>query len=172
MMMDILKTGGVQLLTDNLRKADDNNPRGYHEFEKVKKLPAGEISWLQDAVGKAVKIISPLLIFLPDKFQYRVIFMKRGLNEIISSQNKMLEGSDQDLSAGDERLKDIFNRNTAAAINFMDQKSNFSYTLCNFKKIVLSPCHEIKNLGAFLGCLENTEEMVKIIDPILYHQRE
>ena len=36
MMMKMLEAGGMQILTDNLRTADENNPKGYYEYERVK----------------------------------------------------------------------------------------------------------------------------------------
>ncbi len=92
MTMKMLVEGGIAVLTDGIRAADESNPEGYYEFEKVKQLDkAGDLSWLNEARGKAVKIISYLLQRLPDTFDYRVIFMHRDLHEVIASQNRMLE---------------------------------------------------------------------------------
>ncbi len=42
-----------------IRAADRDNPRGYYEFERVKKTKQ-DPSWLADARGKAVKMVSSL----------------------------------------------------------------------------------------------------------------
>src|SRR5512134_1182473 len=86
MMMKMLEAGGLEILTDNLREADANNPKGYYEFERVKQMKDGDLAWLPDAVGKVVKIVTGLITFLPSGYNYKIIFMRRDLNEILSSQ--------------------------------------------------------------------------------------
>src|SRR5262245_34269287 len=90
MMMKILEAGGLPVLTDALRTADDDNPKGYYEYERVKQLDKGDQAWLAEAEGKVVKVISALLTQLPATHQYRVIFMQRKLAEVLASQRKML----------------------------------------------------------------------------------
>ena len=79
MMMSALVAGGLQALTDNIRTADEDNPKGYFELEKVKELDRDN-SWLEDAGGKVVKIISALLKRLPDQYHYKIIFMRRNMD--------------------------------------------------------------------------------------------
>ncbi len=77
MMMKMLEEGGIPILTDAIRSADDDNPNGYYEFELVKKLPDGQNKWLAKANYKVVKIISALLEHLPANYRYKIIFMER-----------------------------------------------------------------------------------------------
>src|SRR5512138_3362092 len=90
MMMKMLAEGGLPVLTDSIRTADEDNPNGYFELEVVKKLAEGQRAWLSDAGGKLVKVISALLEFLPPEYHYRVLFMERQIAEILASQQKML----------------------------------------------------------------------------------
>ena len=90
MMMKMLEAGGLPPLTDNLRTADEDNPKGYYEFERVKQLPKGDVAWLPDAQGKVVKVIAALLPSLPGGYHYRVIFMQRAMPEVLASQRQML----------------------------------------------------------------------------------
>ena len=91
MAMKMLEAGGLSVVTDGLRAADEDNPKGYYEDERVKDLhQAADKAWLRDARGKVVKIISFLLKSLPAENNYQVLFMHRNLREIVSSQNKML----------------------------------------------------------------------------------
>ncbi len=57
MMMKMLEAGGIPPLTDAIRTADDDNPKGYYEFERVKKMDKGDVAWLPEAKGKVVKVI-------------------------------------------------------------------------------------------------------------------
>ena len=91
MLMKMLEAGGVEIASDGLRTADDDNPKGYYEMEKVKDLDKDkDKSWLKELQGRAIKIISYLLRDLPDNNNYKVIFVERNLEEMIASQNKML----------------------------------------------------------------------------------
>src|SRR5438445_13894335 len=88
-MMQMLENGGVEVLTDNLRTADTDNPRGYYELEPVKRIKR-DASWLPQTRGKAFKMVSQLLYDLPPGESYRIIFMERDLDEVLASQEKML----------------------------------------------------------------------------------
>ena len=110
MMMQMLHAGGHPCLTDDRREADADNPRGYFEYDKVKQLRT-DCSWLPEATGKAVKIIAQLLSVLPTELDYKIIFMRRELDEVIASQNRMLDRQGRggsDLS--DERLRELFDQ--------------------------------------------------------------
>lgn len=64
LMMQILQAGGVPLLTDGIRTADEDNSEGYWEWEAIKGVVRNpEI--LSQAQGTAVKVISALLGSLP-----------------------------------------------------------------------------------------------------------
>jgi len=51
MMMQMLDKGGYEVLTDKLREPDNNNPKGYYEYEPVKKMMVDK-SWLPEATGE------------------------------------------------------------------------------------------------------------------------
>ena len=109
LMMQMLAAGGVEPMTDGQRTADEDNPKGYLETGFWSKNLARDNSWVVDAQGKSIKVIAQLLEYLPAKFNYKVVFMDRDIDEIISSQNTMLNrksttGADVD----DARLKVIF----------------------------------------------------------------
>ena len=90
LMMQMLAKGGVEAVTDNIRTADTDNPRGYYEFEKVKKIKE-DASWLPETRGKASRWSPSSSSTCPASETYRVIFMERDLDEMLVSQEKMLE---------------------------------------------------------------------------------
>ena len=110
MMMRMLEKGGLSLLVDGIRTPNDDNPKGYYEFERVKDLPE-DIEWIDDAHGKVVKVLAELIKHLPDTHKYRIIFIQRSLDEVIASQRRMLirRGEDPDKVSGEE-LKMLFER--------------------------------------------------------------
>ena len=88
MMMKMLEAGGIDPIQDGIRTPDSDNPKGYYEYERVKQLDKGDTAWVADAQGKSVKVISALLRYLPADYEYRILFMRRDLDEILASQAK------------------------------------------------------------------------------------
>ena len=90
LMMQMLEKGGMEIITDQIRSADTDNPRGYYEYEKVKQIKK-DASWLPQTRGKAFKMVSQLLYHLPPGQTYRILFLERDLEEVLLSQEKMLQ---------------------------------------------------------------------------------
>jgi len=171
MMMAMLDAGGVPLLTDNIRMADDDNPRGYYELEVVKKLKDGDFGWLKGAHGKTVKVISALLLELPIENEYRVLFMRRAMPEILASQRKMLinRGEDPE-SISDEEMGDYFNNHLAKVITWLEtQKIAVWYV--DYNQLLNDPEPAVSQINAFLGGELDETKMLEVIDPSLYRQR-
>src|SRR5919108_5001430 len=129
MAMKMLHAGGLEVVTDGLREADDSNPKGYFELEAVKELDKdGDTAWLRDARGKAVKIISFLLTFLPDEHDYRVVFMQRDLHEVLASQNKMLLQRSERPGTPDEdaQMRQHYEKHLAKVHRFLASRRCFS----------------------------------------------
>ena len=173
MAMKMLEAGGVPVLTDGIRTADESNPRGYYEFEAVKELDkSGDLAWLPDARGKAVKIISFLLLHLPDAYDYRVIFMHRDLDEVIASQNKMLvqrgEGSD---TTSDDRMREIYAQHLKKVERFLANRRYFSYLPVHYRDVVEQPGAQARRVGEFLGQQLDLGRMAAVADRVLYRNR-
>ena len=81
LMMQMLDSGGMEVVTDNIRTADVDNPKGYYEFERVKKIKE-DSSWLKDTRGKVFKMVSMLLYDLPSDEEYKIIFMNTGSRKL------------------------------------------------------------------------------------------
>lgn len=172
MMMKMLEAGGIPPLTDEIREADKDNPRGYYEFERVKKLDKGDSAWLPQAEGKVVKVISALLKHLPDNYQYKVIFMRRHMPEILASQRKMLvhRGEDAD-SMDDEQLANLFNKHLAEIEQQLAQHENFDVLYVHYSDALGDPQTAAEEVGRFLGRDLDIERMVGVVDPQLYRNR-
>lgn len=171
-MMAMLDAGGLPLLKDGVRAADADNPKGYYEFERVKKLREGDIDWLSDAQGKAVKIISYLLLNLPDTYNYRVIFMQRELAEVMASQRKMIlrRGEDPD-KVSEEELVGIMQNHLLQVNDWIAEQANIEKIAVDYKDMVQNPEGNILQVNQFLGDSLNIDKMVQVIDPSLYRQR-
>jgi len=128
MTMKMLDAGGLPTLTDGVRTPDESNPKGYYEFEPVKQLDKnGDTAWLADARGKGVKIISFLLTFLPETFDYQVISMQRDLDEVLASQNKMLvaRGERPD-TANDPTMRRVYEQHLEKVDRFLRNRRCFT----------------------------------------------
>jgi len=171
LMMQILEKAGMNILTDGVRKADDNNQKGYYEYEKVKTLMK-DSSWLDEADGKVIKVISGLLAFLPDKFEYKIIFMQRDIDEVLSSQAKMLERLGIPQKADPKILKMTFEKQLVMAKKLISQKANMEFIEIPYQTLVMEPENEIIKINKFLGNTFNKEKMVTVIDKSLYRERK
>lgn len=171
MMMQILAAGGVPILTDNIREPDEDNPRGYYEFERVKQVRE-DASWLEGAGGMAVKMVYRLLPDLPKDRSYRVIFMKRRLDEVIASQDEMLQrhgkaGGD----AAQEQLTAIYERQLGEAARWLATQPNFSVLYIDYQDVLHDTERVVAEVNAFLGGNLNVAAMVQVPDRSLYRQR-
>ena len=172
MMMNMLENGGLELLTDGIRTADDDNPRGYYEFEAVKSLQEGETSWLENARGKVVKIISYLLPSLPPDYNYRTIFMQRDLEEVLASQRKMIvrRGEDPD-KIDDQKMKIILENHLSEIDEWIRTQDNITRIDVPYKRMVDDPHPHLKTIHQFLDYPLDLDKMADIVDPKLYRQR-
>jgi len=172
MMMKMLEAGGIPPLTDGLRTPDLDNPKGYYEFERVKKLKEGDTAWLPDARGKAVKIISALLQFLPSGYDYRVVFMRRSISEILASQRKMLinRGADPDLVRDDE-MAVLFQKHLKQTETWIKNTAGVQYIFMDYNRMLSDPEPHLRQLNQFFGGKLNMDSMAAAIDPGLYRQR-
>jgi hypothetical protein len=173
MMMGMLEAGGLTLLKDGIREADDDNPKGYYEFERVKKLRTGDLEWLADAKGKVVKIISYLLLNLPDTYTYRVIFMQRKIIEVMASQRKMLlrRGEDPD-KVNEEELGIILENHLQQVESWIEGQANLERIFVDYNDMVKDAKVDILRVNQFLGGSLNVDKMAQIVDPGLYRQRK
>jgi len=172
MMMAMLKAGGLELLLDHRREADEDNPRGYYEYEKVKRLQK-DASWLHEAGGKAVKIISALLVNLPPHYKYRVVFMRRYMEEILKSQGKMLERSGQQPVASDDKLAAFYRNHLRKIESWLAEQDNFTVCPISFNRLVLPDAQdEIQQLNAFFDNRLDMGKMAAVISNSLYRQRK
>jgi hypothetical protein len=173
LMMMMMESAGIPPLTDHQRSADNDNPRGYYEFERVKKLRQGDRDWLPQAEGKVVKVISALLTYLPSDYTYQVLFMQRALPEILASQKKMLinRGEDPD-KIDDSAIEQSFKSHLAQIVDWLNNQKNFSAYYVDYNQLLKEPKPEVHQINQFLGGKLDELRMLAAIDPNLYRQRK
>jgi hypothetical protein len=175
MMMQMLHRGGLPVLTDAVRSADEDNPRGYFELERVKQTK-GDPSWLADADGKVVKLISRLLLDLPDpdpeRVRYKVVFMRRDLDEVLRSQKKMLERRGEDDVQSDEQVKELFVAHLEEIENWLRKRGDIDVIFQSYSRMVTEPRQGAEKINQFLGGILDVEAMLSEVDPELYRNRK
>ena len=172
MMMKMFAAGKIEVFTDNLRVADEDNPEGYFEFERVKKLKDGDFEWLSQAKGKAVKVISALLEFLPPQFNYQVVFMQRRMREILASQRKMLANRrEPDGSVDDDTMADLYQKHLDTVKRWLSREPNFRVLEVEYNRLLTDPAQDLVRLSQFLNRQLDLEQMQAVIDTSLYRQR-
>ena len=173
MAMKMLAAGGVSTVTDGLRSADEDNPKGYYEDERVKDLAQMEDKrWIARARGKAIKIISFLLKELPANNNYKVIFMRRDIEEILASQQKMLERRGEDGGAEDELMAALFEGDLFRARYLMKHNAHFEFVEVHYRLALADPTATAEMMRDFLGLELDLDEMIGVVDPELYRNRK
>ena len=173
MMMKMLEAGGIPPLTDKLRTADNDNPKGYYEFERVKQMDKGDTGWMAQAQGKVVKVISALLKHLPAGYNYQVIFLRRHMSEILASQRKMLinRGEDPD-KMDDAQMTMLFENHVRQVESWLAQQPNIEVLYVHYSDVMADPLTAINSMGRFLGRDLDVRAMAEVVDPDLYGNRE
>jgi hypothetical protein len=171
LMMNMLALGGLEPLTDSIRVADEDNPRGYYELEKVKQLEK-DSSWLRGARGKTVKIISALLRHLPAEHQYNVIFMRRKMEELLASQRQMLIRRGQPSeSVSDERMAEMFLKHLKEVEAWLSKQPNFRVLYVSYNEVIKEPLPACESICGFLEAALDTKSMAEAVDLSLYRQQ-
>ncbi|MCD8528545.1 MAG: alkaline phosphatase family protein [Chitinophagales bacterium] len=172
LMMQMLNDAGLEIFTDNKRKPDINNPKGYFEHEAIKILHINN-KIIKEANGKVVKIISPLISYLPLRYNYKVIFMKRHLNQVANSQDAMLEvlknkPKDTTLFDLNEKLQKLYTN----AKDYVNRNKNFTFIEVDYENLINNPDNEIKNIIQFLQIdPKKKTDMKKNIDISLHRNK-
>jgi hypothetical protein len=171
MMMRMLDAGGIPALTDQVRTADPSNPNGYYEYEPTKRTKE-DPSWLPAAIGTAVKMVHVLLLDLPLTYAYRVVFMRRDIEEVIESQNRMLERlgkNSNDLPAS--RLGAIYQSQIDDVMRYLRRHGEqFSVLEVNYNALIREPQSQIEKVSQYLDRLD-TAKMAAVVDRNLYRTR-
>jgi len=171
MMLRMLAAGGLPILTDGIRGPDDDNPHGYFESEKVKSLKQ-DPAWIADAVGKGVKVIYHWIYDLPLGSRYRVIFMRRDLNEVLASQTAMLRRRGKTAPTPDDAImKRLFEEELREIDEWLAQQPSFSVLNVDYAAVLTSPWEEAQRVNAFLGGTFDSQAMVGMVDPALYRHQ-
>jgi hypothetical protein len=171
LMMRMLDAGGISALTDALRAPDPDNPNGYFEFEPVKRTKA-DPSWLNDATGRAVKMVYLLLADLPPGREYRVVFMRRDLREVIASQAAMLERQGKRGGGlAPEQLATMYAAQVDKTLAWLRAQPGFQLLEVDYNRLIADPGPAVEALDTFLGGGLDCAAMQAAVDPALYRQR-
>lgn len=169
LMMHMLGAGGLTLMTDGIHAADEANPEGYFELEAVKDLATGfDLSWLDVTRGKAVKVHSPLLVCLPERYNYRVILMQRPLREVIASQQRASccradEGEDDLLRRYDTHLRKIH--------ALLAARPCFEALTVDYHDVLADPQAQARRVRRFLMRPLVLPRMTGVVNERLYRSR-
>ena len=172
MMMQMLAAAGLEIYTDDQRKPDENNPKGYFEADAVKGL-AADNNWVKDCRGKVIKVIAPLVPFLPQDERYRVVFMQRDIKEILSSQDRMLgrlgeQGAD--IEKEGQQLQEAFLQQVLLANRIVMSHGNPLLPI-PYASAIENPEKVARQVAEFLGMELDISAMVAAVDPSLHREK-
>jgi predicted AlkP superfamily phosphohydrolase/phosphomutase/tetratricopeptide (TPR) repeat protein len=175
LMMQMLDAAGMSPQTDGIRKADEDNPRGYWEWESLKQT--ADLKQLFDETEgleqRAIKVVSALVPTLPIEHSYRIIFMLRPLEEVARSQARMIERLGTEGAGRDEAMliEELKEHRERVMVHLQRQK-NVKVLPVRFPVLVANPEAVCGLVAEFLGeSLARPEALGSVIDPALYRQR-
>jgi hypothetical protein len=173
MMMRMLEAGGIAPFTDGERTADIDNPEGYYEFRRVMDLEQEpDKSWVRGARGRALKVISFLLRHLPDDNAYRIVYMRRELDEVLVSQDKMLDRLGRAAAGGDmEAMKESYRNDIVAARLFARKAPNMEMIEVQYADAVADPNAAARRVNEFFGGRLDEAAMAAAVKQQLYRNR-
>ena len=171
-MMRALDAGGLSVMTDDHRPATEDNPNGYYEYEPVKSL-ADQNNWLDQACGKTIKIVSPILRHLPSHLSHRIVFLLRDIQEILASQKSMLtrRGHGLEDQPPDDVMAAYFEKHLSQVTSWLAAQENINVFYIGYRDVVFSPRDAMVSVNNFLGGQLDVEKMVASVDSKLYRQR-
>lgn len=171
MMMRMLEAGGMEALTDHVRTANQENPAGFYEYEPVKRTK-DDPSWVEPSLGKAVKMVYQLVYDMPKSQSYRVLCMRRNMDEILASQRAMLmrSGHNPD-EVSDDQISRLFNKALVQFESWVQTQPNIQMIMVSYNAIQQDPRAELGRLCEFLDGRLDLDAMVSIVDPKLYRNR-
>lgn len=172
MAMRMLQAAGIPVVADGVRSADEDNPRGYFEDERVKDLEStDDAGWLREARGKAIKIVSFFLKDLPASNRYRVIFMRRDLAEVLASQAKMLDRRDEEHDASDDEMIAGYRAHLDKVAFQLRYRKQFDALWLDYAEVVADPEAQARRIDTFLGGGLDVRTMAEAVDPALYRNK-
>jgi hypothetical protein len=171
MTMQMLVAAGVPVVTDGKRGPGEDNPKGYYEDERVKRLHKEDGAWLSEARGKAVKIISFLLKDLPSTNRYKVIFLNRTLSEVLASQRKMMERRGQVDDTTDETMYELWTKHLSNVKQMLKSCDHFELLEVAYSDVVANPRAQAQRIREFVGLPLDVEKMAAAVDEALYRNR-
>lgn len=170
MMMQMLHKGGVDILSDEQRKADESNPRGYFEYADVMRLHSSN-DWLTDGVDKCVKVIAQLIQHLPENLDYRIIFMQRDMDEVLASQSRMLDRLNAAQQSEDETLRKAYNVQLNQLDRWLNARDNIDLLYVDYDQVILDPETTASALSQFNHKTMDIPAMCTAVDPALYREK-
>ncbi|MGZ4158550.1 MAG: sulfotransferase, partial [Bacteroidia bacterium] len=161
-----------EILTDNIRTKDENNPKGYLEYQKVKNL-ANDNSWMHEGENKVIKVIAQLLQHLPSQYQYKVIFMERDMEEIIQSQQIMLgKKAEVEKKIYPVALAETFKKQLEKTRTWLKNHPQFEVLYISYTDVINMPEETAENLSLFLEVDLDIKAMINAVDLTLYRNKK
>jgi hypothetical protein len=171
MMMRMLEQGGAEILADEVRAPDSDNPRGYYELEAVRNT-ARDASWLLRAPERVVKVVSTLLPHLPPTAAYRIVFMRRSLDHVVRSQRAMLERLGTVPPSEDENeARQAMAEHLVQLELWFETARHVRALGVSYERVLAHPEKEIARIIRFLELDLDAAAMLRAVEPALQRQK-
>ncbi len=168
--MQMLTAGGMEALSDGIRGADHDNPRGYFEWERIRTLPQ-DPECIAAAEGKVVKVISSLLRFLPDGREYKIIFMRRSIAEVAASQAAMIARKGAQPHSAPDTIASALDAHLKQVTAWLQSRSDLKVCWIDYAQLIANPRSQAEAMAALVGLPLDLDAMCAQIQPSLHRNR-
>ncbi|CAI8279769.1 MAG: 2,3-bisphosphoglycerate-independent phosphoglycerate mutase [Opitutia bacterium UBA7350] len=174
LMMQMLEAGGLNLVSDTIRAANDSNPKGYFEDERVKTLKSNaDKSWLKEHRGEAIKIVMPLTDAIPTDLPQKIIFMERPAEEVVLSQRAMLKRDGKVGSTTEnDRMSQIYAGYLKHFNSYAAEQDSISVLPIRYHDVLENPEAVARKVAEFAMQKADIKAMVAVVDPKLYRTQQ
>ena len=166
MLMRVLEAGGLPVLADGQREADENNRLGYYEYEPVKGIARGGArAWIAEGAGKAVKVVAPLVRHLPPEVPVRLLVLHRPLDQVLASQEAMKGRLGTAARGTAEGLASQFIAELDRVDQIAQARPGWQVLHVAYERMLADPVHECERIAGFLGTGFDAVAAATAVDP-------
>ena len=129
---------------------DEDNPEGYLEWRPLMRLPRHP-ELLRAAGGKVLKLLTPMLSYLPRRHRYRVLFLDRPIEEVVESQRAMRARLGRPTPTDPTKLQAALATHRAEALARLRDVLGSAVLVVPYPELIAEPAEWAARIAAFLG---------------------
>ena len=109
---------------------------------------------------------------LPEDNNYRILFMRRDLQEVLASQRKMLVRRGEDHDVDDEQMLALYQSHLDKVEFLLRYRRHLDPMYVDYRSVIDNPREHADRISHFLGGSLDVDRMAGVVDERLYRNRK